>query len=699
MWILRNFNFIGRAAGTSAALFNLSDMKNYGFIRTAAAVPVVRVADTSHNAAEICRLADEAYSQEVSLLVFPELSVTGATCGDLIMQNLLIAGAETGVRKVVEYSRGKSMAIVVGAPVPYRSRLYNCAIVIRNGNIKGIVPKTYISSSEARWFASGRDFMSADVRNDGGFLSNGKDTVREGFCGEIRYAGQKCNMSPNMLFGIGGATFAVEIGADLWAPVPPSSHHALQGANIIAGLAADREVVMRHEYRTSLLRQQTSRTHCGYVYASAGFGESTGDNVFAGAASVWEDGFMLAENERYQMKGTLTVADIDCEKMESLRRKSAEFHAVSPTGISASSYYGLYSRINLGEPSETDFEKALLRYIEPHPFCPAADLDARCKEILSIQVNALATRLNHIGSSTIVLGISGGLDSTLALLVAVLAADKLGWSRDRIVGVTMPGFGTTSRTKGNAWGLMEALGITIREISVVPACEQHFKDINHDPSLRDATYENSQARERTQIIMDIANQTNGIVVGTGDLSELALGWCTYNGDHMSMYGVNAGVPKTLVRSLVKWAAENEFAASAGLTASDGRDAHGILMDIVDTPISPELLPANEKGEIQQVTEDLVGPYELHDFFIYNFIRFGFSPEKIMFLARKVFAGVYDDATIEKWLKTFLRRFFNQQFKRSCSPDGPAVGSVSLAPRGAWVMPSDAWSSLFQGDLL
>ncbi len=537
---------IGRAAGNAAAFFNYNmNMKNYGFIRTAAAVPAVRVADAAHNAAEICRLAGEAFEKEVSLLVFPELSMTGATCGDIITQNLIIEAAEQGIKKVADFSRGKAMTIVAGAPVPYRSRLYNCAIIIRNGNIKGIVPKTYISSHESRWFASGKDFLSTDVRNDGALLSNGKDFVREGYCGEIRYAGQKCNMSPNLIFGIGHATFSVEIGDDLWAPVPPSSYHALQGATLVAGLAADMEILKRHEYRSALLRQHTAKTLCGYVYASAGFGESTRDNVFAGAAAVWENGELLSESERFSMESSLVIADVDVEKLEGLRRKSSCFSAVTPTGIPSCSYYGSYNRISLGEPSETDFNKVLHRFTEPSPFCPSADIDARCKEILAIQVNALATRLNHIKCRTAVLGISGGLDSTLALLVAVLAADKLGWTRDRIIGVTMPGFGTTSRTKGNAWGLMEALGITIREISIVPACEQHFRDLDHDPSLRDATYENSQARERTQIIMDIANQTNGIVVGTGDLSELALGWCTYNGDHMSMYGVNAGIPRRL----------------------------------------------------------------------------------------------------------------------------------------------------------
>ncbi len=663
-------------------------MKNYGFIRTAAAVPTVRVADVNHNAAEICKLVGKAFEEEVSLVVFPELSLTGATCGDLFMQNLLIEEAENGVRKIVEFSRGKAVTIVVGAPVPYRSRLYNAAVIIRNGNVKGIVPKTYVSPYDSRWFASGSDFMSEHVRNDGGLMSNGKDCVRDGFCGEIRYAGQRCNMSPNMLFGIGDAVVSVEIGEDLWAAVPPSSYHALQGANIIAGLAADREVLMRDEYRNALLRQQTTRTHCGYVYASAGFGESTRDNVFAGAAYIWENGLQLAGAAKYQMVPTLTIADIDVEKLEVIRRRSSGFRSITPNGVNASSYYVSYSRINLGDPSETDFTKSLRRYTEKHPFCPEHELDSRCREIIEIQVKALMTRLNHIKCQTAILGISGGLDSTLALIVAVLAADRLGWERDRIIGVTMPGFGTTSRTKGNAHGLMEALRISTREISIVPACEQHFKDLGHDPALRDATYENSQARERTQIIMDIANQTNGIVIGTGDLSELALGWCTYNGDHMSMYGVNAGIPKTLVRSLVRWAAENIFR----------EEAQAILMDIVDTPISPELLPANEKGEIQQVTEDLVGPYELHDFFIYNFMRFGFSPEKINFLARKAFEGAYSDQEIEKWLKTFIRRFFNQQFKRSCAPDGPAVGTVSLSPRGAWDMPSDAWSTLFQDNI-
>ncbi len=668
-------------------------MKNYGFIRTAAAVPAVRVADVTYNTAEICRMAGEASAMEVSLVVFPELSLTGYSCGDLFGQSLLIKGAEEGVKKIAEFSRGKSLTILVGAPVPYRCRLYSCAIVIRNGNIKGIVPKTYISTEESRIFSSGADFLSKDVRNDGALLCNGKDSVREGYLGEIRYAGQRCNISPDLIFGLGHSTFAVELGNDIWAPVPPSSLHVLQGAHIVANLSADREILMRDKYRNGLLKQHSARTISGYIYASAGFGESSQDNVYAGAASIWENGCRLAENERHQTGSSMIIADMDIERIESLRRGSDIFKTIAPDGTDAASYYRLYDRRSLGDAVETDFGKKLYRHIEPHPFVPAEDLDYRCREILDIQTSGLIRRLSHINCRTAVIGISGGLDSTLALIVAALAFDKLGWSRDRIVAVTMPGFGTTSRTRNNATDLMEALGTQSREISIAAACEQHFKDISHDPSVRDATYENAQARERTQILMDIANQEGGIVIGTGDLSELALGWATYNGDHMSMYGVNAGVPKTLVRSLVKWAAENRFDGAAD---KDGRSIRDILMDIVDTPISPELLPADENGEIQQVTEDLVGPYELHDFFIYNFIRNGFSPDKIFFLAKKAFS--YDEETILKWLKTFVRRFFSQQFKRSCMPDGPKVGSVGLSPRGDWNMPSDAYSTLFSTEI-
>lgn len=631
-------------------------MKNYGFFRTASATPRVKVADVNHNVSEICRLITEAHEKEVSLVVFPELSLTGATCGDLFGQTLLIRSAEEGVREIAGFSNGKSVMIVAGAPVPLHGRLYNCAIVIKDGEILGIVPKMHTEGD--RWFASGSEIE----------------------CEDIRYAGQYCSMSPDLLFETGEAVIGVEIGEDLWAPVQPSTYHALAGAQIIANPAADNEILMRERYRTDLLRQHTARTHTGHIYASAGFGESSTDLIYAGASAIWENGECLAEGTRFQMVSSIIYADIDVEKLDNLRKSSDTFK----------SHHGLPSchyRVMSGEPVATDFEKLLMRHVEPLPFAKADDLDYRCSEILSLQTAGLVTRLSHINCRTAVIGISGGLDSTLALLVAARAFDKLGWSRERIIGVTMPGYGTTSRTKNNATELMEALGITSREVSIVEACNQHFKDLGHDPAEHDVTYENAQARERTQILMDISNQTGGIVIGTGDLSELALGWATYNGDHMSMYGVNGGIPKTLVRSLVRWTAEN----------MSGK-VREILLDIVDTPISPELLPADDKGEIQQVTEDLVGPYELHDFFLYNFIRFGFTPEKIYFLAQKAFGETYNEDTIKKWLKTFMRRFFNQQFKRSCLPDGPKVGSVGLSPRGDWSMPSDAASTLFSKEL-
>ncbi|MGN0191481.1 MAG: NAD(+) synthase, partial [Candidatus Cryptobacteroides sp.] len=438
----------------------------------------------------------------------------------------------------------------------------------------------------------------------------------------------------------------------------------------------------------------SAKTISGYVYCSAGYGESTQDLVYSGAALIAEYGHILAENERFNYGESMVVADIDAAKLDNLRQKSTSFKAYCPDG--RCNWKGLYRRIDAGAAADTDFEKELLHKVEPHPFIPSGDsgeLDRRCREILSIQVEGLATRLAHIHCKSVVIGVSGGLDSTLVLIVATMAFDKLGLDRKGITGVTMPGYGTTGRTRGNAVDLMEALGISSREISITAACAQHFQDIGHDGSVHDVTYENSQARERTQILMDIANQTSGIVVGTGDLSELALGWATYNGDHMSMYGVNVSIPKTLVRYLVKWAAENKFEGQSG-----GRSVREILLDVVDTPVSPELLPADEDGNILQVTENLVGPYELHDFFLYNLQRFGFPPEKIYFLACKAFDGVYDCKTVEKWLRTFLRRFFSQQFKRSCLPDGPKVGSISLSPRGDWRMPSDSSPAEFLGSL-
>jgi NAD+ synthase (glutamine-hydrolysing) len=616
-------------------------MKNYGFIRTAAAVPSIRLADPAYNAEEICRLIDKAIEEEVSLIVFPELTLTGCTCGDLFTNSALLKGAEEGLDRIMGHMQkrymeeDKGITAIIGLPKCSEGKLYNCAAVLGNGYLEGFIPKLNVAAP----FTSGKDF-------------------------------------PRTVFELNGTSFGVEIGDDTRSALPPSAELALAGAAIIANPSASAEVLYTDLYRKDLLRQHSSRTHTAYIHASAGLGESSTDHVFSGAAAIWENGECIAENERYQTESSMTIADVDFERLDVMRMKDSSFRACTSSKPGELVIIG--SKVD-----PTDFEKKLYRPIEQHPFAPAKDLDYRCREILDIQTAGLARRLSHIGCQTAVIGISGGLDSTLALLVAVMAFDRLGWSRDRIIGVTMPGYGTTVRTKSNATELMDALGITSREISIVAACDQHFLDLGHDKSKHDVTFENSQARERTQIIMDIANQTNGLVIGTGDLSELALGWATYNGDHMSMYGVNAGVPKTLVRSLVKWATENRF-----------ESVKDILLDIVDTPISPELLPANDKGEIQQVTEDLVGPYELHDFFIYNFMRNGYSPEKILFLARKAFEGTYDEETIVKWLKTFARRFFNQQFKRSCLPDGPAIGSVSLSPRGAWNMPSDAWSTFF-----
>jgi NAD+ synthase (glutamine-hydrolysing) len=616
-------------------------MKNYGFIRTAAAVPSIRLADPAYNADEICRLIDKAIEEEVSLIVFPELTLTGSTCGDLFTNSALLKGAEEGLDRIMGHMQkrymeeDKGITAIIGLPKCSEGKLYNCAAVLGNGYLEGFIPKLNVAAP----FTSGKDF-------------------------------------PRTVFELNGTSFGVEIGDDTRSALPPSAELALAGAAIIANPSASAEVLYTDLYRKDLLRQHSSRTHTAYIHASAGLGESSTDHVFSGAAAIWENGECIAENERYQTESSMTIADVDFERLDVMRMKDSSFRACTSSKPGELVIIG--SKVD-----PTDFEKKLYRPIEQHPFAPAKDLDYRCREILDIQTAGLARRLSHIGCQTAVIGISGGLDSTLALLVAVMAFDRLGWSRDRIIGVTMPGYGTTVRTKSNATELMDALGITSREISIVAACDQHFLDLGHDKNKHDVTFENSQARERTQIIMDIANQTNGLVIGTGDLSELALGWATYNGDHMSMYGVNAGVPKTLVRSLVKWATENRF-----------ESVKDILLDIVDTPISPELLPANDKGEIQQVTEDLVGPYELHDFFIYNFMRNGYSPEKILFLARKAFEGTYDEETIVKWLKTFVRRFFNQQFKRSCLPDGPAIGSVSLSPRGAWNMPSDAWSTFF-----
>ncbi len=696
----------------------------FGFIRVAAATPRVKVADVDANVEEICRMAEIAENEQVSILAFPELSVTGYSCGDLFAQELLVSRAEEGVKRLKTFSRGKSLTLVVGVPVRVRGSLYNCAAVIQNGSLKGIVPKIYLPTYnefyESRWFSSGCDFLSDTLSAYGRIEDNAKDCSSPAAGAEISYAGHKVNVYPNMLFNVGRATFAIEICEDLWTPIPPSSHHALAGAQIIVNLSASNEVLMKHQYRKQLVSQQSARTISAYVYSSCGYGESTQDVVYAGSSLIYENGSLMAENKRFSLEAGMIFADIDIDKLSVLRQKESTFHSVSPDGTGDGLDARRYFAVASGDGAATDFEKCLRRHIDPHPFVPgnAAERDERCREITDIQVIGLATRLAHIHSQTAVIGISGGLDSTLALIVTVLAFDKLGWDRKRIIGITMPGLGTTTRTHSNASDLMAALGVTSLEIPIGKAVAQHFSDIGQNPEVQDVTYENSQARERTQILMDVANKENGIVVGTGDLSELALGWATYNGDHMSMYAVNASIPKTLVRYLVGWAAENHFESDVAVAAGRGtvgarrtlpetsredvadhkRSVREILMDIIDTPVSPELKPADSEGNITQKTEDLVGPYELHDFFLYHIFRFGARPSKVYFLARKAFEGVYDDATILKWLNTFIRRFFAQQFKRSCLPDCPKVGSVSLSPRGDWRMPSDAWRTIFLNDL-
>ena len=631
---------------------------NYGFVKVAAAVPRVKVADCKFNSERLEGLITIAEGKGVQILTFPEMCITGYTCGDLFAQQLLLEQAEMALIQILNSTRQLDIISILGMPVVVNSTVINAAVVIQKGKILGVVPKTYLPNYkefyEQRWFTSALQVSENSVR----------------LCGQI------VPMGNNLLFETAETTFGIEICEDLWATVPPSSSLALQGAEIIFNLSADDEGIGKHNYLCSLISQQSARCISGYVFSSSGFGESTTDVVFAGNGLIYENGYLLARSERFCMEEQLIINEIDVECIRAERRVNTTFAANKANCPCKEAV-----RISTEFVNSKDLN--LTRTFNPHPFVPQGnELNSRCEEIFSIQIAGLAQRLLHTGAKTAVIGISGGLDSTLALLVCVKTFDKLGLSRKDILGITMPGFGTTDRTYHNAIDLMNSLGVSIREISIREACIQHFKDIGHDLNIHDVTYENSQARERTQILMDIANQTWGMVIGTGDLSELALGWATYNGDHMSMYGVNAGIPKTLVKHLVQWVAENGMDETSKAT----------LLDIVDTPISPELIPADENGEIKQKTEDLVGPYELHDFFLYYFLRFGFRPSKIYFLAQTAFSGVYDDETIKKWLQTFFRRFFNQQFKRSCLPDGPKVGSISISPRGDWRMPSDASSA-------
>lgn len=634
----------------------------YGFVRVAAAVPQVKVADCRYNASQAEEMIFEADENNVQAIVFPELNITGYSCGDLFGQALLLEQAEIALMQLMNNTRQLDIISILGMPVLVGGILYNTAVVIQKGKILGVVPKTYLPNYsefyEKRWFAPATTL----------------DGERK-----IRLCGQSVPMGANLLFDASDFCFGIELCEDVWAPVPPSSTLALAGAYVIFNLSADTENIGKHQYLRSLLAQQSARCLCGYVFASSGFGESSTDVVFAGNALIYENGSLLASSSRFSFTRQLVMSELDIERLRGERQHNTTFASCLRDNKSLQ-----FTTVSTEMVQPKDIE--LTRAIDAHPFVPAGDtlLDERCEEIFSIQVAGLAKRLVHTGCKTVVVGISGGLDSTLALLVCVKTFDKLGLSRDGIVGITMPGFGTTDRTYNNALSLMRSLRVTTREISIRESCIQHFKDIDHDMSVHNVTYENGQARERTQILMDYANKVGGLVIGTGDLSELALGWATYNGDHMSMYGVNASVPKTLVRYLVTWVAQ---------TGVD-TDSKATLLDIVDTPISPELIPADENGNIKQKTEDLVGPYELHDFFLYNILRFGFRPAKIYYLATLAFGVSYDKPTIKKWLTTFYRRFFAQQFKRSCLPDGPKVGSVSLSPRGDWRMPSDASSAMW-----
>lgn len=632
---------------------------NYGFFRAAAVTLKLKVADPDYNKEEIKKAIDAAVAHKARLLVTPELSVTGYTCADLFFSSALVSSAQKALGELADYTKGKNICVIVGMPVRFYNSLYNCAVVLCGGQIKGVVPKTHIANYnefyEKRWFASGSQFAS---------------------CQKISLCGFETKIGSQLFDLGGGAVLGIEMCEDLWVPSPPSGALAMHGANIIANLSASDEYVSKAQYRKELVSNQSARCVCGYVYAGASVFESTTDLLFGGVLFIAENGAVLAEGERFLRNTNLICADIDIEKLNALRVKNMSFENSS-------------SELPLVDAKvENSHNDLKYRFVDPHPFVPADDdkRRARCSEIFSIQAGALAKRLEHVGSSGTVVGISGGLDSTLALLVCTRAMELIGKSSADILGVTMPGFGTTGRTYNNALKLMECLGVTVKEVDIKEACNLHMRDIGHDPEIKDITYENTQARERTQVLFDLANKHAKLLVGTGDLSELAMGWCTYNGDHMSMYGVNASVPKTLVRYLVEYVAS----VSPSETAK-------VLYDILDTPVSPELLPPDKDGNIAQKTEENIGPYELHDFFLYHFIRFGFAKEKLVRLALKAFDGVYSKDVISKWADVFIKRFFVSQFKRSCVPDSPKVGSVSLSPRGDWRMPSDASFNIFQNN--
>lgn len=633
---------------------------NYGFVKVAAAVPLVKVADCRSNVEQIQSLILQANNKQVEIICFPELSLTSYSCADLFQQQILLDEAEIQLINLVNFTRSMDIISIVGMPIAYAGTLLNCAVVLQKGRLLGIVPKSYLPNYkefyEQRWFSSARDVPE----------------------GHIYICGQQVQISANLIFRTPNLSFGIELCEDLWAPIPPSCNLALHGAEIIFNLSADNDLIGKRAFLEKLIDQQSARCISGYVYSACGWGESTQDLVFQGKILVYENGTCLISQNQQAHTEMLEITEIDVERIRSDRRINTTF-ASCAREINRQSI----NFIDTASVPTPTYE--LTRMISPYPFVPQGqNLDKCCEEAFIIQSEGLAQRIEHTHCNTIVIGISGGLDSTLALLVCTRAMDSLNRSRRGIVGVTMPGFGTSVRTHANALNLMQQLGITIREINIQEACIQHFKDIAHDPTIHDITYENSQARERTQLLMDIANQLNGLVVGTGDLSELALGWTTYNGDHMSMYGVNASVPKTLVRHIVTWVAKQ----------MPEQDIQKTLLDIVDTPISPELIPSDTSGQITQVTEDTVGPYELHDFFLYYFLRWGMRPRKIFMLAKRAFVDYYDEETIKKWIYVFFQRFFAQQFKRSCMPDGPKTEYCSLSPRSDWRMPSDSKASLW-----
>ncbi len=636
----------------------------HGFVRVAAATPKIRVADCRYNSGKIMELIDIAEKQGIKLIVFPELCITGYTCGDLFLQDILLRAAMESVKEIADFMKGKELVAIVGFPYSVKGKLYNTAAVLQNGKVLGLIPKVSIPNYTE--FYEGRYFTSGIV-----------DPIQIKFMGEDLFFGSRilfqCNNMPDFILG-------VEICEDLWIPQSPSIEHCVAGASVITNLSASDELTGKGAYRRELVKSQSAKLVCAYLYADAGEGESTTDVVFAGHNLITENGTLLVEANAFE--NGIISSEIDLGKLKSERRRMLTYLGQNTVPYQIISY-------SFHEGNDELEEILLTRFIDPAPFVPSnkEDRNKRCKDIVNIQAMGLKTRLAHIGGTCAVLGISGGLDSTLALLVTNKAFEMLELDKKGIVAVTMPCFGTTDRTYQNAVALANCLGVTLLEVPIREAVELHFKDIGHDQNQHDLTYENSQARERTQVLMDIASKYNGFVVGTGDMSELALGWATYNGDHMSMYGVNSSVPKTLVRYLVSYFAD---------TSKDAK-LQDVLMDVLDTPVSPELLPPKD-GEISQKTEDIVGPYELHDFFLYYILRFGFEPSKVYRLAKIAFSGTYEDGVILKWLKVFYRRFFSQQFKRSCLPDGPKVGSVSVSPRGDLRMPSDASVALWMNEL-